>query len=84
MSANIAHFFHEYGPEKPGGVNRSHDILRNMFDYAIAWGHWPEAAGNSCIGIVRYRRPLRGSYRTVSPERRPGRGCFTVRAKTKR
>ncbi len=58
--ADIARFFHEYGRRKPGGANRSHDILRNMFDYAIAWGHRPEAAGNPCIGIVRYRRPPRG------------------------
>ena len=27
---------------------------------AIAWGHRPEAAGNPCTGIVRYRRPPRG------------------------
>ena len=26
-----------------------------MFDCAIAWGHRPEAAGNPCTGIVRYR-----------------------------
>ena len=32
----------------------------NMFDCAIAWGRWPEAAGNPCTGIVRYRRPPRG------------------------
>ena len=31
-----------------------------MFDCAIAWGHRPEAAGNPCKGIVRYRRPPRG------------------------
>ena len=31
-----------------------------MFDCAIAWGHRPEAAGNPCTGIVRYRRPPRG------------------------
>ena len=43
-----------------GGANLSHDILRNMFDCAIAWGHRPEAAGNPCTGIVRYRRPPRG------------------------
>ena len=58
--ADIARFFHEYGRRKPGGANRSHDILRNMFDCAIAWGHRPEAAGNPCKGIVRYRRPPRG------------------------
>ena len=60
VRADIARFFHEYGRRKPGGANRSHDILRNMFDCAIAWGHRPEAAGNPCIGIVRYRRPPRG------------------------
>ena len=32
-----------------------------MFDNAIAWGHRPEAAGNRCKGIVRYRRPLLGA-----------------------
>ena len=31
-----------------------------MFECAIAWGHRPEAAGNPCKGIVRYRRPPRG------------------------
>lgn len=61
MRADIARFFpHEYGRRKPGGANRSHDILHNMFDCAIAWGHRPEAAGNPCKGIVRYRRPPRG------------------------
>ena len=60
VRADIACFFHEYGRRKPGGANRSHDILRNMFDCAIAWGHRPEASGNPCTGIVRYRRPSRG------------------------
>ena len=60
VRADIARFFHEYGRGKPGGANRSHDILRNMFDCAIAWGHRPEVAGNPCTGIVRYRRPPRG------------------------
>ena len=58
--ADIARFFHEYGRRKPGGANRAHDILRNLFDCAISWGHRPEAAGNPCAGIVRYRRPPRG------------------------
>ena len=31
-----------------------------MFDCAISWGHRPEAAGNPCTGIARYRRPPRG------------------------
>ena len=60
VRADVARFFHEYGRRKPGGANRSHEILRNMFDCAIAWGHRPEAAGNPCTGIVRYRRPPRG------------------------
>ena len=60
VRADIARFFHEYGRRKPGGANRSHDILRNMFDCAGAWGHRPEAAGNPCTGIARYRRPPRG------------------------
>ena len=60
VRADIARFFHEYGRRKPGGANRSHDILRNMFDCAIAWGQRPEAAGNPCTGIVRYRRLPRG------------------------
>ena len=58
--ADVARIFHEYGRRRPGGVNRCHDILRTMFDCVIAWGHRPEAAGNSCAGIVRYRRPPRG------------------------
>lgn len=58
--ADIARFFHDYGRGKPSGANRRHDILRTMFDCAIAWGHRPEAVGNPCTGIVRYRRPPRG------------------------
>ena len=61
--AGIARLFHEQGRRKPGGANRSHDILRNMLDcaIAIAWVHRrSEAAGNPCAGIVRYRRPPRG------------------------
>ena len=73
MRADIARFFREYGRRKPGGANRSHDILRSMFDCAIAWDHRPEAAGNPCKGIVRYRRPP-GEIRClrwceVNPER---------------
>ena len=60
VRADIARIFHEYGRRKPGGANRNHHILRNMFDCAIAWGHRLEAAGNPCKGIVRYRRPPRG------------------------
>ncbi|MYA96669.1 MAG: tyrosine-type recombinase/integrase, partial [Nitrospinae bacterium] len=60
VRADTARFFHEYGRRKPGGANRAHDILRSMFDCAVAWGHRPEAAGNPCTGIVRYRRPPRG------------------------
>ncbi len=38
VRADVARFFHEYGRRKPGGANRSHAILRNMFDCGIAWG----------------------------------------------
>lgn len=31
-----------------------------MFARAFVWGHRPEAAGNPCTGITRYRRPPRG------------------------
>ena len=58
--ADVARWFHEYGRGTPGGANRAHDILRDMFSRAIAWGHRPEAAGNPCAGITRYRRPPRG------------------------
>ena len=58
--ADVARWFHEYGRERPGGANRAHDILRDMFNRTIAWGHRPETAGNPCTGITRYRRPPRG------------------------
>ena len=64
---DIARFFHEYGRRKPGGANRSHDILRNLFDCAIAWGHQAEAAGNPCKGIVRYGMALGGDRFTGTP-----------------
>ena len=41
--------------KRPGGANRAHDVLRDMFARAIL-GHRPEAAGNPCTGITRYRR----------------------------
>ena len=58
--ADVARWFHEYGRHRPGGANRAHDILRDMFARAIAWGHRSEGAGNPCNGITRYRRPPRG------------------------
>ena len=58
--ADVARWFYEYGRERPGGANRAHDILRDMFARTIAWGHRSEAAGNPCAGITRYRRPPRG------------------------
>ena len=60
VRADIARFIHEYGRREPGGANRSHEILCNMLDCAITWGHRPEAAGNPCKGIVRYPRSSRG------------------------
>ena len=48
--AAVARWFHEYGRRRPGGANRAHAILRDMFARAITWGHRPEAAGNPCTG----------------------------------
>ena len=58
--ADVARWFHGYGRPRPGRANRAHDILRDMFARAIAWGHRPEAAGDPRAGIARYRRPPRG------------------------
>ena len=52
-------FFRAGRRRKPDWANRSHDIFRNMFDFAIAWSHRPEAAGYPYTGIFRFRRPLR-------------------------
>ena len=60
VRVDVARFFHGYGSRQPGGANRCHQILRNMFNCAVAWGHRAEAAGNPCHGIARYRRPPRG------------------------
>ena len=54
--ADVARFFHEYGRRRPGGANRCHEILRNLFDCAVGWGNRSEVAGNPCKGIVPYRR----------------------------
>lgn len=58
-SVDVARFFYSYGRTKPGGANRCHEILRAMFNCAVSWGHRPEAAGNPCAGIARYRLPPR-------------------------
>lgn len=58
--ADVARWFYAYGRGRPGGANRSHEILRDMFSRAVDWGYRPEAAGNPCNGIERYRRPPRG------------------------
>ena len=60
MRADVARWFHEYGRERPDGANRAHDILCDMCACATAWRHRPEADGNHCTGIMRYRRPPRG------------------------
>lgn len=57
VRADIARLFHEFGCGKPGGANRSHDILHNMFECVVMCGHRREAAGNSCKGRVRCQRP---------------------------
>ena len=62
VRADVARFFHEYGQLKSGGANRCHEILQPMFGRAIARGHRPEAAGNLCHGIARYRRTARVGY----------------------
>ena len=41
-------------------MNRFCEILCNMFDCVIAWGHWPEAAGDPCKSIAFCRRPPHG------------------------
>ncbi|GEM_PF-4326034 len=75
VRADIARFFHEYGRRKPGGANRSHDILRNLFNCAIAWGHRPEAAGDPCAGIVvtAIRRAAARCGRPCEARRGPAR-----------
>ena len=60
MRADIARFCHEFGRRKPGDANRSHDLLRNMFDCLTAWDQRLEAAGKPCIGIVGDRFASRG------------------------
>lgn len=60
VRVDIARFFHVYGRRRPDGANQGHDILRNMFDCANAWGHRPDATGNPCKGSLRFRRPARG------------------------
>ena len=65
VQTNIARFFHKHGRRKPGRGPQPCDILHNMFDCAIEWGHRPEAAGNSCEGIVRYCRRPRGRLLSV-------------------
>ena len=42
------------------------------FDGAVTLGHRPEAAGNPCTGIVRYRRPPRGRLRDADDLARLG------------
>ena len=58
--ADVARWFYAYGRGRPGGANRSHEILRDMFSRAVDWGYRAEIAGNPCHGIERYRRPPRG------------------------
>ena len=48
MCADIARLFHKYGRRKPGGANRSHEILRNMFDCAQREDESPV-----CVAAVR-------------------------------
>ena len=84
--ADVARFFHEYGRSKPGGANRCHEILRTMFDCAIAADlsmpvlsvimREAEAMGlrpqgsNPCLGIRRYRRKGRARFLSDDEMRR--------------
>ncbi len=68
VRADIARFFHEYGRRKPGGANRSHEILRNMFDCAIAWGHRPETAGIVADARLHDLRHAHASHAVMNGE----------------
>ncbi|MCY4221953.1 MAG: site-specific integrase [Thiotrichales bacterium] len=57
---DVAPWFHAYGRSSPGGANRCHAILRDMFSRAVDWGYRSESAGNPCHGIMCYQRPPRG------------------------
>ena len=57
---DVAPWFHAYGRSSPGGANRCHAILRDMFSRAVDWGYRCESAGNPCHGIASYQRPPRG------------------------
>ena len=57
---DVAPWFHAYGRGSPGGANRCHAILRDMFSRAVDWGYRREGAGNPCHGIACYQRPPRG------------------------
>ncbi len=58
--ADVAPWFHAYGRSRPGGANRCHAILRDMFSRAVDWGYRCESIGNPCHGITSYQRPPRG------------------------
>ena len=67
--ADVARFFHEYGHRRPGGANRCHEILRNLFDCAVGWGHRPEAPGTPAraSSATGDRRAVGCSERTILP-----------------
>ena len=72
VRAHIVRFFYQYARRKSDRANRSHEILRNMFDCAIVWGHRPEPSGNPCKGMVRCHRPLVGAVLRQREGEKPG------------
>ena len=57
VRADIARFFHEYGRRKPGGANRSHDILRTCSTVPSCGATGPKPPGipprESSVTVVR-------------------------------
>jgi len=57
--ADVHRWFDEYSGTAPAGANRALDILRQLFNFAIACGH---ISSNPAIHIKRNRRPERTRF----------------------
>lgn len=66
---NVTSFFYEYRRRKRGS-NHSYDILRNMFDCVIAWGHQSEVVRHWCKGLVRISTRLTSGSAGVTEQPR--------------
>lgn len=70
--------------QRAGAAIRSYEILRNMLDRVITWGHRPEVAGTHARASSSTGDRFAGDCSAPTTLRGPARSCVAPKPKTVR